>query len=79
MGEALLDDRYSDFFTDQPVSADVYYMRSILHNWSDKYSVQILRHLTPALKPGARVLVHELVLPEPGTVSKADEKRMRYV
>ena len=52
-------------------------MRSILHNWSDKYSIQILRHLTPALKRGARVLVHELVLPEPNTLPKADEMRIR--
>ncbi|KAJ8121801.1 hypothetical protein ONZ43_g1835 [Nemania bipapillata] len=47
-----------DFFTEQPVkNADVYLYRWILHNWPDKYCVQILNSLIPALKPGARVLI----------------------
>jgi hypothetical protein len=68
-----------DFFTPQPVSGDVYYMRSILHNWSDKYSLKILQSLVPALKKGARILVHELVVPEPGTVPGAAEARIRHM
>ena len=61
------------------VRAGVYYLRSILHNWSDKYALRILRALVPALEPGARVLVHELMLPEPNTVSITEERRMRFV
>lgn len=54
-----------DFFTEQTVrSADVYFFRWILHNWSDKYCLRMLRALIPALKKGARVLVYEFVLPE---------------
>ena len=67
----------SDFFKTQPVRAGVYYLRPILHNWSDKYAIRILQALVPALEPGARVLVHELVLPEPNTSSMAEERRMR--
>lgn len=53
-----------DFFAEQPVKgADVYYYRWILHNWSDKYAVRILRALVPALKHGARVIVSEICLP----------------
>lgn len=74
---ALFVNIHSDFFTDQPVSADVYYFRSIFHNWSDKYSIQILRHLVPALKPGARLLIHEFVVPEPNTLSPREERRVR--
>lgn len=48
-----------DFFTPQPVTADVYFLRWILHNWSDKYCVEILRSLVPGLKSGARVLLYE--------------------
>ncbi|KAI1367594.1 S-adenosyl-L-methionine-dependent methyltransferase [Xylaria arbuscula] len=51
-----------DFFTPQTVTADVYYFRSIFHNWSDKYCIQILRNLVPALKPGARIIIHERIL-----------------
>lgn len=53
-----------DFFTEQPVKgADVYFMRWILHNWSDKYCLQILRNLAPALKKGSRVVLYEFLLP----------------
>lgn len=53
----------SDFFTEQPVTADLYYFRTVFHNWADKYCVKILRALIPALRPGARILIHERVLP----------------
>ena len=39
-----------DFFTEQPVVADVYYFRSIFHNWADKYCIRILRNLVPSLR-----------------------------
>ncbi|KAL2825755.1 O-methyltransferase-domain-containing protein [Aspergillus cavernicola] len=53
-----------DFFTEQPVvGADVYLLRLILHDWSDKYAVLILRALIPALKRGAKVVLNERVVP----------------
>ena len=67
-----------DFFTEQPVkNADVFFFRWILHNWSDKYCVRILRALIPALKPGARVLIQDILLPEPGTMHYYHERKMR--
>lgn len=43
-----------DFFMEQPVKGpDAYLFRWIFHDWSDKYSIQILRNLIPALKHGA--------------------------
>lgn len=68
-----------DFFTEQTVSADIYLFRWILHTWSDKYAIKILRNLVRALKFGARVVVVELCLPEPGASSLSDERRARYV
>ncbi|KAK2614108.1 hypothetical protein N8I77_000963 [Diaporthe amygdali] len=42
-----------DFFTTQPVkNADVYFLRMIFHNYSDKYAVKILHNLMPAMKKG---------------------------
>ena len=67
-----------DFFKPQPVSgADVYFFRWIFHNWSDKYCIQILRNLIPALKRGARVIISDAVLPEPGEIPKKLESQMR--
>jgi SAM-dependent methyltransferase len=67
-----------DFLTQQPVlGADVYFFRWILHNWSDKYSIKILRNLIPALKPGAKIIVSDGVLPGPGEIAKGVQARMR--
>ncbi|KAL8872926.1 MAG: hypothetical protein Q9174_001529 [Haloplaca sp. 1 TL-2023] len=67
-----------DIFMEQPIKdADVYVLRWILHDWSDKYAMQILQRLTPALKVGARVLILEQVLPAPNTISKYQEKLYR--
>ena len=67
-----------DFFTEQPIKdADVYILRFILHDWSDKYASRILQALVPALKVGARVLIVEHIAPDPGTTSKYQEKLFR--
>jgi hypothetical protein len=59
--------QHHDMFTEQPVKgADVYLLRSVLHDWSDKYAIKILRNLIPALKNRARVIVNEVCLPVPG-------------
>ncbi|KAF2661047.1 methyltransferas-like protein [Lophiostoma macrostomum CBS 122681] len=63
-----------NFFTSQTVTADVYYFRSIFHNWSDKYCIRILQSLTPALKPGSRIIIHERILPDLNTLNTADAK-----
>ena len=66
-----------DFFTEQPVSADLYLFRYIFHNWPDEYAIKILRQLVPVLKPGARVLVNDHLLPEPNTASLSTEREAR--
>lgn len=70
-----------DFFTEQPVKdADVYFFRWILHNWPDKYVIQILRNLIPAFKRGSRVLVSESCLPAHGSdMSPFKARYPRYV
>ncbi|OTA98103.1 hypothetical protein M426DRAFT_17763 [Hypoxylon sp. CI-4A] len=64
-----------DFFTVQPIQADVYFFRSIFHNWADKYCIKILQNLVPTLKPGARIVIHEHVLPSTEELSTADARR----
>ena len=67
-----------DFFTNQPIKdAAVFFLRWILHDWSDKHAIRILRSLIPALETGTRLLVNECVLPEPGAVSFYREKALR--
>jgi O-methyltransferase domain len=85
-GERMLDPQFKERITfmghdlnnEQPVKdADLYMFRSVLLNWPEKYVVKFLKNLVPALKPGAKVLINEGCLPEPGTVSSWDEKLLR--
>ncbi|TVY16272.1 O-methyltransferase gsfB [Lachnellula arida] len=67
-----------DFFTEQPVKgADIYLIRNVLHDWSDKYAAKILGNLIPALKKGARVLVNDRCLPPPGALSPYKSRQPR--
>ncbi|KAH8170039.1 o-methyltransferase domain-containing protein [Sarocladium implicatum] len=63
------------FFNPQPVSADVYMLKLILHDWPDKESVEILRGLTPAMKTGSRVLFIDYVGKQGGEEGMADLPR----
>ena len=79
---ADLEDRLSfqehNFFMRQVIpNADVYFFRSIFHDWSDKYAVQILISLIPALKKGARIILNEICLPEPGILSCYQDQVLR--
>ncbi|TID21734.1 Eukaryotic translation initiation factor 3 subunit H [Venturia nashicola] len=56
-----------DFFTKQPIQgAEVYFLRKILHDWSDDYAIKILQQITPVMKPGSRILIAEAVAPPTG-------------
>lgn len=66
-----------DFFTEQPVAADVYLFRYIFHNWPDAYAAKILQQLIPVMKTGTRVLINDSLLPEPNTVSLTTEREVR--
>lgn len=69
-----------DFFQEQPVKgAEVYMLRWILHDWSDKYALKILRALIPALKKGATVLLFEQIVPGRGEVPVYQERAIRSV
>jgi hypothetical protein len=51
-----------DFFASVP-SADAYILKHIIHDWDDERSVTILKNIRKAMKPGAKVLVVESVVP----------------
>ncbi len=53
-----------DFFDSVPTGADAYLLRFILHDWADVQAAAILGSLRQAIKPAARLIVVELVIPE---------------
>ncbi len=63
---AKVSDRVSitggDFFKEIPVAADVYLMKHIIHDWNDAQCALILENLAKSAKPGAKLLLIELVV-----------------
>lgn len=56
-----------DFFTKQPIEgADVYFLRKILHDWSDDYALKILQQIAPVMNTGGRILIAEAAAPPTG-------------
>ncbi|KAH7380633.1 putative O-methyltransferase [Pyrenochaeta sp. MPI-SDFR-AT-0127] len=67
-----------DMFTEQPViHADVYLLRFVLHDWPDKYCIKILKQLIPALKRGAKVVIQDHLLSDPGSLPLLQEMQIR--
>ena len=66
-----------DFFTEQPIKgADIYFMRWILHCWSDKYAIRILKGLIPAMKDGCKLILVDWLLKD-GPETRLTEKYPR--
>ncbi|RYP31586.1 hypothetical protein DL767_005695 [Monosporascus sp. MG133] len=52
-----------DFFQSNPVkNADVYFVRNVIHDWSDSYCISILSNLRAAMGPQSRVLIADQVM-----------------
>ncbi|KAL9599305.1 MAG: hypothetical protein Q9219_003932 [cf. Caloplaca sp. 3 TL-2023] len=52
-----------DFFIENPVKgADIYWLRYIIHDWSDDYCVRILAAIRAAMAPQSRILICDQVM-----------------
>jgi O-methyltransferase domain/Dimerisation domain len=52
------------FFEGVPGGADAYFMRHIIHDWSDEPALQILRNIRQKMPPQGRLLIVEMIVPE---------------
>ncbi|EAT83778.1 O-methyltransferase elcB [Parastagonospora nodorum] len=71
--------RAQDFFKPQPQRETdsrtiVYFARFILHDWSDKYAGQIVEPLAQAMRPQDRLILNEVVVPEPSVEQRIERK-----
>lgn len=58
-----------DFFSSVPKGADLYILKSILHDWDDRRCIEILNHCSDAISDDARLLVIEnVLLPKDGSL-----------
>jgi hypothetical protein len=53
-----------DFFASVPAGADVYLLKSVIHDWDDERSRAILARCREAMEDGARLLVLEWIVPD---------------
>jgi hypothetical protein len=52
-----------DFFEEVPGGGDIYLMKFVIHDWNDESAVKILTTCRKAMKPGAKLLLIESVVP----------------
>ncbi|WZH49403.1 O-methyltransferase [Fusarium acuminatum] len=70
--------REYDFFTKQPVQgAQVYLLRQILHNWNFDKAVEITKNTAASMGQDSHMLIMDMLLPEPGSVSSVHERVLR--
>ena len=55
-----------DFFQTVPTGADAYILRWIIHDWSEAEALALLGKVREAMKPGARLILLEELIPEVG-------------
>lgn len=56
-----------DFFTVQPLKgAQMYYMRNIIHDWTDEDALKILRHVKDSMDEKSVLLIDDKVVPDVG-------------
>ena len=53
-----------DFFKTAPSGGDAYVLSHIIHDWSEDQCLTILGHIRKVMKPGGRLLIVEMVLPD---------------
>ena len=57
--------------------ADVIMLRHVLHHFPEQAAIGLLSNLAGKLRPNGTLLIVDLVLPRPGTVSGYDEGLLR--
>ncbi|PLN82616.1 S-adenosyl-L-methionine-dependent methyltransferase [Aspergillus taichungensis] len=66
-----------DFYTPQPIQADVYLLRWVLHDYPDKYAAKILQMQIQSMTPGSRIILMDSVMMPPGTEGRMVERKAR--
>ncbi|MEV8309156.1 methyltransferase [Streptomyces flavidovirens] len=54
----------SDLFGPVPEGGDAYVLKHIVHDWPEDQALEILRNVRAAMRPGGRLLLMEMVVPE---------------
>jgi hypothetical protein len=53
-----------DFFESIPVTADVYMLKHIIHDWYDEQNIIIMKNIRASMPDDSKILILEMVIPE---------------
>lgn len=69
-----------DFFTPQPkdIQPKAYFMKSVLHDWSDEDCARILKNMVREFEKGVRLFDIDRIMPRSGERPAYEEAFMRY-
>lgn len=68
-----------ELFAPQDAKGDVYFFRMVFRNFSDAFATQISQAQVQALQPGAKILIQDVVMPEPEAIPLWKDRVTRYV
>jgi len=69
-----------NFFDPQPSvtqGAAVFFLRNILHDWSDVYCRRILKPIAEAMGPSSHIVISDIIQPQANTILKTQDARIR--
>ncbi|KAI4213304.1 MAG: hypothetical protein LQ351_004045 [Letrouitia transgressa] len=66
-----------DFFTPQPIKADIYLMRHIVHSWPDKWVIKLLKETAVAMEPNSKIIIVETIVLPGGQYDYLEERWAR--
>lgn len=65
-------------FEPQDAKADVYFFRMVFRGLGDAFETQGLKAQIPALRPGVKILIQDVVMPKPETIQLWRDRFGRY-
>jgi hypothetical protein len=68
-----------ELFAPQEAEADVYFFRMVFRGLGDAFATQVLQAQIPALRPGVKILIQDVVMPEPEAIPLWKDRVARYV
>jgi hypothetical protein len=68
-----------ELFAPQETRADVYFFRMVFRGLGDAFATQVLQAQIPALRPGVKILIQDVVMPEPEAIPLWKDRVARYV
>ncbi len=55
---------HGSFFEKMNITADVYILKNILHNWDDEHFLTILKNISDSMPTAAKIYIIDMVVPE---------------